>query len=218
MGLKRVKIASEGLVYIAATGTLCWIAALFGFIAFSVILFLITALLAYFFRDPDRPTPQDLHAVVAPADGRVVDVSRALEETFLGKEMKRIGIFLSITDCHVNRFPVNGIVLGTKYIKGKFSLAYSKAASRQNERLSTLIRSEEKENIVLVQIAGFLARRIVSYLSIGNQIRRGERFGMIKFGSRVDTYLPLNCEVTCNVGDFVRGGETIIGWLREVEE
>lgn len=218
MRLNKVRIASEGVVYIAVIGILCWIAALFGFVTLSVTLFVVTVLIAYFFRDPDRSTPQDLHAVVAPADGRVIDVSHVYEETFLGKEMKRIGIFLSITDCHVNRSPVNGIVSATKYFKGRFSLAYSKAASSQNERLSTLIQSEEKENIVLVQIAGFLARRIVSYLAVGDQISRGERFGMIKFGSRVDTYLPLNCEVTCNVGDFVRGGETIIGWLKEVEE
>jgi phosphatidylserine decarboxylase len=218
MSLNRVKIASEGLVYIAVFGILCWITGLFGFVIISVIFLVITLFIAYFFRDPDRSIPQDPHALVAPADGRIVEASPAFEETFLGKEMKRIGIFLSITDCHINRSPLNGIVLGTKYIKGKFSLAYSKTASRQNERLSTLIQSEEKENVVLVQIAGFLARRIISYLAIGSQIRRGERFGMIKFGSRVDIYLPLNCEVTCNVGDFVRGGETIIGWLKEGEE
>ena len=184
----------------------------------SIVLFFITAFVAYFFRDPDRATPQDAHAVVAPADGKVVEVSNALEETFLGKEMKRIGIFLSITDCHINRSPLNGTVSGTKYIKGKFGLAYSESASRENERLSTLIRSEEKEDIVLVQIAGFLARRIVSYLAIGNHVSRGQRFGMIKFGSRVDLYLPLNSEVVCNIGDSVFGGETIIGWLKEVEE
>lgn len=218
MGVNRVKIASEGLAYVAVFGILCWITALFGFVIISVAFFVMTVLVAYFFRDPDRSTPQDPHALVAPADGRIVEVSPAFEETFLGKEMKRIGIFLSLTDCHINRSPVNGIVLGTKYIKGKFSFAYSKAASLQNERLSMLIQPEEKEKIVLVQIAGFLARRIVSYLAIGDQIRRGERFGMIKFGSRVDTYVPLNCEVTCDVGDFVRGGETIIGWLKEAEE
>lgn len=218
MSLNRVKIASEGLVYVAVFGILCWITGLFGFVIISVVLFVMTVLIAYFFRDPDRFTPRDLHALVAPSDGKIVDVSTAIEETFLGKEMKRIGIFLSIIDCHINRSPVSGIVLGTKYIKGKFSLAYSQVASRQNERLATLIESEEKEKIVVIQVAGFLARRIVSYLAIGNQIGRGERFGMIKFGSRVDIYLPLNCEVTCNVGDFVRGGETIIGWLKEGEE
>jgi phosphatidylserine decarboxylase len=218
MSLNKVKVASEGLVYIAVLGILCWITALFGFVITSVVFFAITVLIAYFFRDPDRHTPQDPHALVAPADGRIVDVSSAYEETFLGKEMKRIGIFLSITDCHINRSPLNGVVVGAKYTKGKFSLAYSESASSQNERLSTLIESEEKENIVLVQIAGFLARRIISYLAVGNQIRRGERFGMIKFGSRVDIYLPLNCEVVINVGDFVRGGETIIGWLKEGEE
>ncbi|MBI4228795.1 MAG: phosphatidylserine decarboxylase family protein [Deltaproteobacteria bacterium] len=218
MSLNKIKVASEGLFYIAIFGILCWITAVFGFVIISVILFIITALIAYFFRDPDRLTPQDPHAIVAPADGRIVDVSPAIEETFLGNDMKRIGIFLSLTDCHINRSPLNGVVVATKYIKGKFSLAHSKSASSQNERLSTLIESDEKENIVLVQIAGFLARRIVSYLAIGSQIRRGERFGMIKFGSRVDIYLPLNCEVVIDIGDFVRGGETIIGWLKEGEE
>ena len=128
--------------------------------------------------------------------------------------MKRIGIFLSITDCHVNRFPVTGKVANTKYIPGRFHIADLKRSSTENERLATLIETDDKEQIVVVQIAGFIARRIVSYISVGDILQKGEKFGMIKFGSRVDIYLPLCCEVSIALGDKVRGGETILGWLK----
>jgi phosphatidylserine decarboxylase len=218
MSLKKAKVASEGLLYVGIFGLMAWITALIGFVIISFIFLLMTLLAIYFFRDPDRDTPQDPYAIVSPADGKIVEVSNAHEKNFLDKEMRRIGVFLSITDCHINRSPLNGIVLATKYTRGKFGLAYSNQASSDNDRLSTLIESEEEEKIVVVQIAGFLARRIVSYLKIGSPIRRGERFGMIKFGSRVDTYLPLNSEITVSLGDIVKGGETIIGWLKPREE
>lgn len=210
----RSKIAVEGLSYAGVFGLLAWVTALFGFTIFSIVLALATCFILYFFRDPERITPKDPYAVISPADGRVVEVENSLEEVFLNCEMKRVGIFLSITDCHINRFPVAGKVIGTKYIPGNFCIADSRRASTQNERLATLIETEDKEQIVVVQVAGFIARRIVSYISVGDSLQKGERFGMIKFGSRVDIYLPLGCEVSVSVGDKVRGAETIIGWLK----
>ena len=213
----RSKIAVEGFAYIAIFGVLAWITALFDFNLLSLFFALSTCFTAYFFRDPERETPKDAYAVIAPADGRVVAIKNVSEENFLNREMICISVFLSITDCHINRFPVTGRVLATKYITGRFHKAYLNLASRENERLATLVETEDKEQIVIVQIAGIIARRIVSYLTLGDLVQRGERFGMIKFGSRVDLYLPLGCEVTVAVEDKVRGGETIIGWLKERE-
>ncbi len=218
MSLKKAKIASEGLIYIGVLALVAWITALFGFVIISIVLALLTLLVIYFFRDPDRITPRDEYAVVAPADGRIVGISNAIEEQFLDKEMIRVSTFLSLWDVHVNRFPLAGTVKGTKYIKGKFGLAYKDRASRENERLSTIIETSGKEKVIVSQIAGILARRIVSYLKIGDNLKRGERFGIIMLGSRVDLFLPLNCEVTADVGDYVKGGETIVGWLREKEQ
>lgn len=210
----RSKIAVEGLLYVGIFGLLAWVTALFGFTILSIVLAVVTCFILYFFRDPERITPQDPYAVISPADGKVVEVENSLEENFLNREMKRVGIFLSITDCHINRFPVGGKVIGTKYTPGNFYIADARRASTQNERLATLIEIEDKEQIVVVQIAGFIARRIVSYISIGDSLQKGERFGMIKFGSRVDIYLPLGCEISVKVGDKVKGAETIIGWLK----
>jgi phosphatidylserine decarboxylase len=211
------KIALEGLPYIGVLGLIAWITALLGFTILSLIFGALALFTLYFFRDPERETPKEPYAVIAPADGRVIEVERSLEGDFLNREMMRIGIFLSVTDCHINRFPVTGRVIGTRYIPGGFKKAYLESASKENERLATLVETEDKDEIVIVQVAGFIARRIVSYVSPGDVVERGERFGMIKFGSRVDLYLPLRCEVTAAVGDRVRGGETIIGWLKEKE-
>ncbi|MCI0454091.1 MAG: phosphatidylserine decarboxylase family protein [Candidatus Dadabacteria bacterium] len=210
----KSKITVEGFTYIGITGLLAWLTALFGFETLSIILAVITIFIIYFFRDPERIPPQEQYAMVSPADGKVVDIDNALEENFLDREMKRIGIFLSITDCHVNRFPVTGRVLNTKHTPGKFFIADLKRSSKENERLATLIETDDKQEIVIVQVAGFIARRIVSYVSVGDLLQKGDRFGMIKFGSRVDIYIPLTCEVLISVGDKVRGGETILGWLK----
>lgn len=216
MKTPRAKVAVEGLPYIGLFGFLAWVTAFLGFKLLSVLLGIVTLFFAYFFRDPDREIPKDPFAVVSPADGKVVDIEKAIEREFLNQEMRKIGIFLSITDCHVNRFPVSGRVVGTKYIPGRFFKAYLHRASSENERFATLIELEGgRGQIVVVQVAGFIARRIVSYLSLGDFVEKGERFGMIKFGSRVDLYLPVGCEIAVSVGDRVKGGETIVGWLRQ---
>jgi phosphatidylserine decarboxylase len=210
----RSKIAVEGLPIVGIFGLLAWVTALFGLNPLSIVLAVITLFILYFFRDPERIPPQDSSAVISPADGRVVEIENTVEEDFLNLEMKRVGIFLSITDCHINRFPVTGKVIATKYIPGKFYIADSKLASNHNERLATLIETADKEQIVVVQVAGLIARRIVSYIKAGDSLTKGERFGMIKFGSRVNIYLPLRCEVQIAVGDKVKGAETIIGWFK----
>ncbi len=213
----RSMIAVEGLPYVGFFALIAWITAFFDYTVVSVLFGATAFFIIYFFRDPDRKTPEDNYAVIAPADGKVVAVEKNIEESFLDREMVRVSIFLSITDCHINRFPITGRVSATKYIPGRFHKAYLDLASSENERLATLVETEDKDQIVIVQIAGIIARRIVSYLSLGDWLQKGDRFGMIKFGSRVDIYLPIRCEVSVKVGDKTRGGETIIGWLREKE-
>lgn len=224
MIVRRSKIAVEGLPYVGVLGFFAWIAALLGFTVLSLIFAMAVGFVLYFFRDPERQIPENPYAVVSPADGTVIEVRNTHETDFLNHKTKKISISLAITDCHINRSPVTGKVTGTKYTRGKFHLANMpgwlftdklKQASEQNERLATLIETENEGQIVVSQVAGFVARRIVSYLQPGDLIQRGERFGMIKFGSRTDIYLPLGCEVQTAVGDKVKGGETIIGWLRE---
>ncbi|MEE9252088.1 MAG: phosphatidylserine decarboxylase family protein [Thermodesulfobacteriota bacterium] len=212
----RVKIAHEGLPYIGFAGFFAWLAALLGFTLLSLVLGLLTFFIAFFFRDPERVAPTGDRSVVSSGDGTVVEVDKALEPHFLNREMSKVGVFLSMLDCHVNRFPISGKIITTKHIEGKFFAANLKRASIENERVATLIETERGEQVVVVQIAGFLARRVVSYKNVGDEVEKGERIGMIKFGSRVDVYLPLEFDLAVNKGEKVTSGETIIAWINDV--
>ncbi len=168
----------------------------------------------YFFRDPDR-TPQmsgdDM--VIAPADGKVVYVGEVEEPEFLKTRAKMVSIFMSPVNVHVNRIPLNGTVKFLKYIKGEYLVAFDEKSSDRNERM--LIGIENKgQRVLFKQIAGFIARRIVCELSDGQSVKAGERFGMIKFGSRVDVLLPLNCDVKVKLDDKTIGGGTVLGVLK----
>ena len=212
------KVSPYGVPLIIFFGTLGWLLALFGFIKVSVIFFIFSLALVFFFRDPDREILESQNGVLAPADGKIVEIKNIIEPNFIEEERLRISIFLSILDCHVNRFPVSGKVLATKYIPGRYELAFKEEASENNEKLTTYIELDSGLKIVLVQITGFLARRIVSEATIGNYFEQGKRFGIIKFGSRVDIYLPLETQLNINIGDKVKAGETILAWLKEEKE
>ena len=210
-----VRISPEGLPIILIAVLLGWILALFGQYTLSLIVLIVTILLLYFFRDPEREVIIDPDAVIAPADGRILSVGEDEEANFLGAKCLKISIFLSILDCHINRFPVSGKVLATKYKPGKFNLAYDSGLSDSNEMLLTFVELDSGVRIVFSQIAGFLARRIVSYAEVGRFFNQGERFGIIKFGSRMDLYLPLGSVSEVVEGDKVTAGETILAWLME---
>lgn len=179
----------------------------------------------YFFRDPQRTVPDGPGLVVSPADGRVMDIEQLDEPEFIGGPALRIGIFLSLFDVHVNRAPVEGTVDYVLYRPGKFLAAYNRQATTHNEsnaiglrhpcRNGTENADESTVPVLVRQIAGVAARRIVCDAGMGDQLRRGERFGMIKFGSRTEIYLPADAafERTVRVGDVVRGGVTILGRL-----
>jgi len=220
MKYPRSSVAVEGLPFVGSFLFLAWVAAFLSLKFVSVVFIAFALFTLYFFRDPERKTPTDSDtAVISPADGRIIEVENDTEETFLDrKEIRRVSIFMSPLSCHVNRSPVTGKVVALKYTPGRFIAANLKSASRSNERLAMLMETEAGEKITVAQVAGFIARRIVSYVEIGDKLNRGERFGMIRFGSRADLYLPLRTEVIVKKGDSVKSGETIIGYLKGENE
>ncbi|MGQ9920251.1 MAG: phosphatidylserine decarboxylase family protein [Desulfobacca sp.] len=170
-----------------------------------------TGFFAFFFRDPERPVPSKAGLVVAPADGRVIALERQREEFFLKQPAQKISIFMNIFDVHVNRAPVLAQVLGLYYQPGQYLAANRPEAPAQNEQLAVHLRTPEQEDVVMVQIAGLLARRIISYLQEGGEVARGERVGLICFGSRVDLYLPESYQIQVNIGQKVKAGSSILG-------
>jgi phosphatidylserine decarboxylase len=165
-----------------------------------------------FFRDPERKPPADKNAVVAAADGVISDIVEIEEEWVNKKPMKRVGIFLSVFDVHTNRAPIAGKVVYSDYYVGQFLDARHPDATRLNE-FQTWGFEGETATLVVRQITGAIARRIVAWSKVGDLVAKGERFGMIRFGSRTEIYVPLDAEISVKVGDRVKGGESIIARL-----
>lgn len=174
-----------------------------------VISFILTLFVIYFFRNPERVTPSDSSTVVAPADG-VVIVAEEVSETPLGIPALKISIFMSVFSVHVNRVPFDGKVIDTFHHQGKFFDARDGRASCENERNGIVLEVADGLKIAFVQIAGLIARRIVSYPMVGDLLTRGKRYGLIRFGSRVDVYLPMNVKPVVKLGDKTVAGETIL--------
>ena len=183
----------------------------------SVIFFALAFFILWFFRDPKRNKPQDSNLIISSADGKVclIDEAYPPQETPLKEEkMKRICVFMNVFNVHVNRSPVQGEVQNIIYKKGQFLNASLDKASEKNERNSLVIKTENGTQVVVVQIAGLIARRILSFISPNDRLFQGERFGLIRFGSRVDIYLPLDAIEKCKVGDKVVAGESILATLQ----
>jgi phosphatidylserine decarboxylase len=172
--------------------------------------FLVTLAVTAFFRDPERIPPSGDGLIVSPADGKVVSISKIKDQPDFPAVATRISIFLSPLDVHINRAPVAGRVEEVKYERGKFLAAYKQEASGGNERNAVRLKDDEARRVNVVQIAGVLARRIVCRVKTGDFLARGERFGLIMFGSRTDTYLPGGCKIEVTEGQRVKGGETIL--------
>jgi phosphatidylserine decarboxylase len=195
-----------GLPLILASGGLMGVG-----VYWAGIFFLILALLVLnFFRDPDRRVPSDTQAVVSPADGRVVQIA---DESFEGRPMRRVSIFMSPLDVHVNRSPVAGTIRSVTYKKGTFGIASKELASVQNEQ-NVFTISGEQGFVVVKQIAGAVARRIVFWKRPGDVLGRGERVGLIKFGSRVDVLVDESVDLRVKLGDRIRAGSSILGISR----
>ena len=179
--------------------------------------FLLTFFVLWFFRDPERDTPQDLNLIISSADGKVCLIDEAYPPEELPMEaekMKRICVFMNVFNVHVNRSPIQGRAENIVYKKGQFLNASLDKASDKNERSSLILNSENGAKIIVVQIAGLIARRILSFISSSDQLNQGERFGLIRFGSRVDIYMPLDAVEKCKVGDKVVAGESILAALK----
>jgi len=206
-----LRIAREGIIYIALPAVAALILALLGHWWFALIFVVLLVFMIYFFRDPEREPPADRDVIVSPADGRVTRVDRIAPDQADSPTL--VSIFLSPLDVHVNRAPIAGRITDVSYTRGKFLMATDERASLVNEQNAVTI---EGSGLVVVckQIAGILARRIVCWKHENDEVALGERFGLIKFSSRTDLILPENVTVLVGAGDRVKGGSSIIGRIQ----
>ena len=177
----------------------------------AIIPVLLAFFFLWFFRDPRRAIPQDPDAVVSPGDGRVTDVSPV---TVGSEKLTRISIFLNVFNVHVNRSPIGGIVREVRYRRGRFMNAMSKVCADENEQNVVTVESDDRQRVIFKQIAGLLARRIVFYPKVGDRLQRGQRVGLIKFGSRVDVLLDTTARINVKVGDHVKGGSSVLAYVQ----
>ncbi|MEE8319544.1 MAG: phosphatidylserine decarboxylase family protein [bacterium] len=206
-------IAREGLIptLIPAVCSIVLLSA--GIKGFSLLLAVLAVGIALFFRDPVRIVNIRDNDIVSPADGRIVAVDRREEKKHLGGDSLRISVFMSIFNVHINRIPADGRVVEVNHIPGGFKMAHLEEAGLENERSEVVLEDEKGRRSLIVQVAGLVARRIICHLSPGDQVKAGERFGLICFGSRVDVYLPPETEPRVSVGDRVKAGISVIGAL-----
>jgi phosphatidylserine decarboxylase len=209
-----VPFAKEGIPFIATPAGVTLLAGWLGWPIVALGAALLTLFVAWFFRNPARVVPQGPHLVVAPGDGKVIAIEEEFEPRFLKERSIRLTIFLNVLDVHINRMPCDGVVEDVQYQPGLFLVASKPEATLRNEQNALMIRTSEGAKVLCVQVAGLIARRIVCWISARDQAIRGERFGLIRFGSRMDTFLPIGTSLRVAVGDWVKGGETIVGELR----
>jgi phosphatidylserine decarboxylase len=209
-----VPFAKEGIPFIAAAAGVTLLAGWLGWATMAVGAALLTLFVSCFFRNPARVVPQGPRLVVAPGDGKVIAVEEEFEPRFLKERCTRLTIFLNVFDVHINRIPCDGVIEDVQYQPGLFLVASNPEATLKNEQNALMIRTSEGAKVLCVQVAGLIARRIVCWVSARDRAIRGERYGLIRFGSRMDTFLPLGTSLRVAVGDRVKGGETILGELR----
>jgi len=205
-------LAREGWPYIGATLAAAVVAWLLAGFAWSIPLWLIAIFVIQFFRDPPRAVPDTQGAVLSPADGRIVKVTRA-NDPHSGRETVLISVFMNVFNVHSNRSPVDGEVSAVQYSPGKFVNADLDKASTENERNAIVLQLPGGDSITCIQVAGLIARRILCYVKPGDRLARGQRYGFIRFGSRVDVYLPLSAKPRVAVGDVVYATTTILAEL-----
>ena len=204
-------IAREGWPFLAISIILA-IAATVWCAVWSIPLWIIALFVLQFFRDPAREIPQDVGAVLSPADGRIVAVER-VNDPYVQREAIKVSVFMNVFNVHSNRSPVDGTVQQVRYFPGKFVNADLDKASTENERNAVWLKTANGTDITSVQVAGLIARRILCYVKAGDVLMRGQRYGFIRFGSRVDVYLPLDASVKVSIGDKVSATTTILAVL-----
>ncbi|KFO68860.1 phosphatidylserine decarboxylase [Smithella sp. SCADC] len=190
-------------VFIAFFG-IGWLTILFAFITFFII---------WFFRNPDRYFQDEEKVLISPADGKIIKIENVEVNGTISGKFKKISIFMNVFNVHVNRAPYSGQIEAINYHEGKFFSANLDKASLDNERNEIMIRTEDGRSLWMVQIAGLIARRIVCWVNVGTIVKKGERVGLIRFGSRVDVYLPDDSRISVKLKDKVKAGETVLGYL-----
>jgi phosphatidylserine decarboxylase len=206
-------IAREGFPFIVGLGILAIALSWIGFTGLAVVSFAATLFVVFFFRNPERTIPGEPGLLVSPADGRILKVEDVVLDGLLSGRFRKVSIFMNVFNVHVNRAPYSGRVEKIEYHGGKFLSANLDKASADNEKNTILIRTKEGKAFLTIQIAGLIARRIVCWIGEGMEIARGQQFGLICFGSRLEVVLPLESKILVQAGQKVRAGETPIGYL-----
>jgi phosphatidylserine decarboxylase len=209
----QIPVAKEGYPFI---GFMAFITLVFALLSCDWLVWpclILTIFVLCFFRDPERFVPTDENIMVSPADGKVIIAETVTDDTFTQGQAYKVSIFMNVFNVHVNRAPMSGTVEQIQYRPGKFYAADSEKGALQNEYCGVILRTESGQKMAFVQIAGLIARRIICWLEPGDSVKKGRRFGLIRFGSRVDLYLPLEAELLVQVGQKVRSGETPIAKL-----
>lgn len=206
-------IAVPGIKFIVIAILVTGMSFYFGWTAIAWICAGLTLFVCWFFRDPERTGPEGDADLLSPADGKVIIVDRLAQSEYMPGTCQKVSIFMNVFNVHVNRVPFDGVVQKVQYAPGKFVNASFDKASVHNERNALIIRTDHGKEFAVVQIAGLIARRIVNCVTPGEPVKRGERYGMIQFGSRLDLYLPMDFHVMVEKGDKTRAGVTIIGQM-----
>lgn len=209
----QIPVAHEGVPFIAAGAFITLVLAILDYPIATLVAGLVTLFELYFFRDPERVSPTDKDALVSPADGKVIIVEKVFDDRFINDHVYKVSIFMNVFNVHVNRMPLAGKVENVLYSPGKFYSADSDKGGLENEYCTAIMETEQGQRYGVTQIAGLIARRIVCWAEKGDVFDRGQRFGLIRFGSRVDLYLPLKTRVEVSPGQKVKAGETVIGYL-----
>ena len=204
----------EGYPFIFLFSLATIIAAIFHCPLVTGVLFTLTIFSLAFFRDPDRFTPETSTGIISPADGKIIVLENVATNPFTQEAALKVSIFMNVFNVHVNRIPFSGTVTNIHYRPGLFYSADSEKGAQHNEYCAIVSETQDGQKMAFVQIAGLIARRIVCWLECGDQVTSGKRFGLIRFGSRVDLYLPPSAEPCISLGQKVKAGETIIGHLR----
>ena len=209
----QIPVTREGYPFIALAGFITLVFAFLEYELFAIIGIVLTGFVVNFFRDPERIGPDDEDVIVSPADGKIILIEKVFDEKFLQEHAYKISIFMSVLDVHVNRLPFAGEVERIIYSPGSFYAANTDQAALENENCAIVVSTPSNFKYAVVQVAGLLARRIVCWTDKGDKLERGARFGMIRFGSRVDVFLPQQVQIEVTSGKRVKAGETVLGYI-----
>jgi len=204
-------VAKEGIPFIGMSALATVVLAVLQLKIAALLCLAFTGFILYFFRDPERIVPTGADLITSPADGKVIEIVRDQEPYFSGDPSIRISIFMNVFNCHVNRAPIHGRIIDIRYREGRFLSANMKRAMLENEQAAILLEDPKGRKVTVVQVAGLIARRIVCWAESGDELQMGQRYGMIRFGSRLDVYLPEDTKVIVERGQYVVAGQSILG-------